>query len=57
MKNKEISNESKALMFIVQTLDKALTRGAYNRKEVLEYNQALIELEDFLNKIEEPKKD
>lgn len=57
MEKQEISKERGALLFIAQTLDKGLSNGAYNREDVLNYNQALIILEDVVKGLEEPSEE
>lgn len=52
MENKEISKEMSALLFISQTLDQGLAKGAYVRTQVLSYNEALGELEKFIAEAE-----
>jgi hypothetical protein len=52
----EVSKEKGALMFVAQALDKGLSKGAYNRTEVLDYNQALIILNEAIEGLE-PKEE
>ena len=49
----ELTNEKQAYIFLIQLLDAATTRGAFNRTEVLKYNNALGVLDNLFQ--EEPK--
>ncbi len=49
MKNKELTKEQQSLILIAQTLDHALEKGAFNRGQVLDYNEALNVLNNLIN--------
>tara|TARA_R100000541_G_scaffold361_1_gene3100 strand:+ start:1570 stop:1731 length:162 start_codon:yes stop_codon:yes gene_type:complete len=49
MKNKELTKEQQSLMLITQALDYALEKGAFNRCQVLDYNEALNVLNNLIN--------
>lgn len=46
----ELTNEKQAYIFLIQLLDTATTRGAFNRTEVLQYNNALGILDKIFEK-------
>ena len=50
----ELTNEKQAYIFLIQLLDAATTRGAFNRTEVLQYNNALGILDKIFQEEKEP---
>ena len=50
----ELTNEKQAYIFLIQLLDTATTRGAFNRTEVLQYNNALGILDKIFQEEKEP---
>ena len=50
----KLTNEQQAYIFLVQLLDAATTRGAFNRTEVLKYNNALGVLDNLFQEEKEP---
>jgi len=49
MNEKELTREQQSLILLAQSLDYALEKGAFNREQVLNYNEALGVLNVLIN--------